>query len=287
MVTSAPTSPAVAASSVAQAPVRAPARIELGAIYALGEPHVTPSDLTAASLGPLSTEPPVDTTHALPRVIIDVPKSIGPLKKGAVQADARAEFWGRVIECYRPGAVKDQSLRGETTLKLTIAKGEVRRAKLLKPMPDKDVSACFAKRLQGLKMPAARGSSTVTMKIHVAPGDEPMPPADDTVTRGPGRLMPDKVRQTLLDRMATFDDCYEKARGYAPELEGWLSIRIQVAPDGKVSEAFEVGTHFPDERLSRCVIRDVRKITTEPPEGGSVRMVVLLRFDPGASMTKP
>ena len=262
-------------------PERTPARIEVGAIYALGDAHATPPDLLDSRLGPLVSEPPVDTTHAMPRVIIDVPKSIGPLKKGAVQADARAELWGSVIECYRPGALKDQSLRGETTLKVTIAKGEVKRAKVLKSMPDKDVSACFAKKLQGLEMPSSRGTSTVTMKIHVAPGDEPMPPRNDAATRGPGRLDPERVRKSILERMTVLERCYDEARAYAPKLQGWTSIRIQIARNGTLSEAFEIGTQFPDERLSRCVLRDVRKLVVDPPEGGSLRMFLLLRFDPG------
>ena len=42
-----------------------------------------------------------------------------------------------------------------------------------------------------------------------------------------------------------------------------------------------LGTQFPDERLSRCVLRALRKLVIDPPEGGSLRMFVLLRFDPG------
>ena len=81
--------------------------------------------------------------------------------------------------------------------------------------------------------------------------------------------------------MTVIERCYDEARTRAPELRGWESIRIQVAKDGTLSEAFEVGTQFPDERLSRCVLRALRKLVVDPPEGGSLRMFVLLRFDPG------
>jgi hypothetical protein len=77
-----------------------------------------------------------------------------------------------------------------------------------------------------------------------------------------------------------FVDCYEKTRAFTPDLRGWLSIRIQVAPDGQMQESFEAGSRFPDDHLARCVLHEVRKLTTDAPTGGAVRAVVDLRFDP-------
>ncbi len=261
-------------------PAASPARVAIGTPYFYGDAPDPAIRLDDASLGPLAHDPPPDATHALPRVVIDVIKAAGPVKAAAIQAKARAGYWGKVIECYRPGAVKDQTLRGETTLRVTLSRGEVRKAKVTKPMPDKDVSACLAKRMVGLEMPEAKRTTTATMTIHVAPGDEPMPPAEDTVTRGPGRVDPALVARAFEEARPALLACYEASLDYAPASRGWLLVRIQVAPGGQVAEAFESRTKLPDERLARCALRVVRKLVIAPPEGGPVRLFVPIRFEP-------
>jgi hypothetical protein len=55
---------------------------------------------------------------------------------------------------------------------------------------------------------------------------------------------------------------------------------LHVTPSGKVDEAFEVESRFPDESAARCVLREARALEFPPPQGGDVRIVVPLRFAP-------
>jgi hypothetical protein len=258
-----------------------PPSVTIGEVTTFGDPHHWPDDLGDAEQGPLSHEPPTDATHPLPRVIIEASRAAGPLKAEAIQAPARAGFWGKVIECYRPGAVRDPALRGETRLKITVSKGAIRRAKTIAAMPDKAVSACIEKKLVGLEMPIAKRPTTALLKIHVAPGDEPMAPPEDAITRGPGQIAAHEVRDALVASLEPITRCHTAAREYAPLARGWLLVRIELDDTGRVSEAFETRTHFPDERLQRCILRALRKMTLVAPKGGRVRLFVPIRVDPG------
>jgi hypothetical protein len=47
-----------------------------------------------------------------------------------------------------------------------------------------------------------------------------------------------------------------------------------------MSEAFEEGGPFVEERLTRCVLRHLRTLRTAAPTGGPARVVVPFTFEP-------
>ena len=264
-----------------------PAHVEIGDVVYLGEQAKLPPRLDDAATGAMTGSPPADTTHPMPRVVISVLKLTGKVKRDSVQAAARAGYWGKVIECYRPGALKNQSLRGETTLSVKIAKGTVQSARVITPMRDRDVSACFAKRMAGLAMPKSRGAIGATMTIEVSPGDEPLPPLEADVERGPGTLDLAHARSSLAEALPDLERCYADVRAYAPMMRGWMVARVGIDRDGRAGEAFEVMTQLPDLRLARCALHRLRKLTFDPPSGGAVRVLVPIRFVPEAAREAP
>ncbi len=83
--------------------------------------------------------------------------------------------------------------------------------------------------------------------------------------------------------LPTFEACYRPALAYAPKLWGRLGVRFHQTDKGKVDEAFEAESRFPDERVTLCVLRAARALAFPKPAGGEVRFVVPLRFSTDAA----
>jgi hypothetical protein len=208
-------------------------------------------------------------------------RSSGRLRRAKeTRRTLRASLWGRIVACYRLGAADRQDLRGSVALRLDVsAAGRVRGAHVTRvALPDRAVVACLRDAVTKVGLPRARGPSRVAMEIHVGPGDDPVAPHEGAVRPGPGVLDADRVRDAARAASPRLLACYEAALAYAPGLWGRLAARVRVAPSGAVTEAFEVETRFPDERVVRCVLRELRGATMPAPSGGDARIVVPLRF---------
>jgi hypothetical protein len=240
--------------------------------------------------GTLVAPRPAAPGHPHPRIIVDVPDVRGPHARRAVESAARAGSWHVVVGCYRLAAWRDPSLEGEARLRANVsAGGRLTKVRLLASTfddKDKEVGACLARRLGGIKMPGAKKSSTATLSIRVWPGDDPLPPpADVALERGPGQLDARKVEEAVADGASRLLACYTPALEYAPALWGRLAVRAHVTALGTIDEAFEVESAFPDEHVTRCVLRELRATKLPAPEGGEVRWVIPLRFTPGTPTT--
>jgi hypothetical protein len=95
-----------------------------------------------------------------------------------------------------------------------------------------------------------------------------------------GSIDPGLVTDALRAELPRFEACYATARTWAPELAGTLPVRLRIEPSGQVSEAFEEGGPFIEERLTRCVLRHLRTLRTAAPTGGPARVVVPFTFEP-------
>src|SRR5262249_51892407 len=155
------------------------------------------------------------------------------------------------------GAYKDQKLRGKATLGFRItAAGQITAARPQgSTFNDADVTSCLAESLQRLPLPKARAASQATIDVQVGPGDEPRPPPPDLNTPGEGSLPKEAIREVIDAALPGFEACYRSALEYAPELWGRLGIRFHLTDRGKLDEAFEVESRFPDERVTLCVLR--------------------------------
>lgn len=232
------------------------------------------------SLGALAAELPPVPGHPMPKVIVDVKNAVGGHKAADVQRVLRKMLWIKVIECYGLGAYKDQKLHGTIALGFRIsAGGQITGARAAGgTLPDDDVVACLVNRVQRVEMPKAKKGSRASILIEVNHGDEPMPPPPGQITPGDGTFDVEAVRAVITAALPDLEACYRPALAYAPELWGRLGIRFHLTEKGKLDEAFEVESQFPDERVSLCALRVARKLKFPKPEGGEIRFVVPLRF---------
>jgi hypothetical protein len=231
-------------------------------------------------LGPLAAELPPVPGHPMPKVIVDVKNAVGGHKAADVQRVLRKMLWIKVIECYGLGAYKDQKLRGTIAIGFRIsAGGKINGAGVTgATLPDPEVVACLVNRLQRVEMPSAKKGTRAAIQIEVGHGDEPMPPPPSLITPGDGTLDVEAVRAVVTAALPDLEGCYRPALAYAPELWGRLGIRFHLTEKGKLDEAFEVESQFPDERVSLCVLRAARKLKFPRMDGGEIRFVVPLRF---------
>jgi hypothetical protein len=244
------------------------------------------------ALGTLAAEVPKVPGHPMPKVIVDVKNASGGHKAADVQRVLRKMLWIKVIECYGLGAYKDQKLHGTVAIGFQIhASGQITGARAAGGTLPDDVVACLVNRVERIEMPKARKASRANILIEVNHGDEPMPPPPSLITPGEGLFDVEAVRTVMTAALPDLEACYRPALAYAPELWGRLGIRFHLTEKGKLDEAFEVESQFPDERVTLCALRAARKLKFPKADGGEIRFVVPLRFgvepappsDPGAS----
>src|SRR5262249_39278571 len=120
--------------------------------------------------------------------------------------------------------------------------------------------------------------SIVTAEVQISPGDEPMPPPASVIVPGDGTIDPTRALAVVRESALAFELCYKSALDYAPLLWGRLGIRFHLTDKGKLDEAFEAESRFPDERVTTCVLRAARSLKFPKPTGGDVRFVAALRF---------
>lgn len=275
--------------------------IEVERAYKLGQPPAAPdrasyqADLldrrrwNTGGLGPLDGAPP-DEGHPMPRVIIDVTGVRGPHPRGSLERLLRRNHWIRVIGCYRRGAYKDQELRGDTRVSFTVSSGGTVRAPKVRAstLGDALVAACLAEELTRLSLPKASASSAVTAEIHVAPGDEPMPPPDDQLLPGEGTIDLEEVRRVVSLAVPSLEICYKRALLYRPALWGRLVLRFHLTEKGRIDEVFETESRFPEGPTRRCILGLARELRFPRPRGGDLRFVVPLRlWSDGATIPSP
>jgi hypothetical protein len=189
-------------------------------------------------------------------------------------------LWGKVVECYGLGAYKNQKLRGTSTVAFKLT----RAGKVIAPRAQRstlqapEVLSCLTEKTKLLLLPKARAPSQVTVEVQVGPGDEPIPPPPRLITPGTGTLPEEVIHGVVIAALPSFEACYRPALSYAPELWGRLGIRFHLTDSGKLDEAFEVESRFPDERVTLCVLHAARALKFPKPAGGEMRFIVPLRF---------
>ncbi len=218
--------------------------------------------------------------HPDPRVIINVTKVKGPHDAAKIQQLLRRNHWIQVVRCYRLGAYKDSELRGWARGTVTVKKdGKIHDTRLVSTdLADKEVAGCMVQRLAQAAMPAAAKKSQAWIEMHVGPGDEPLPPPEEQLVPGDGTLPVDAMTAGVRAGLPAFEACYRAAFAYAPALWGRMLVRFHVTERGKLDEAFEAGTQFPDARVSQCVLHAARKLRFDKPDGGEMRFVAAVRF---------
>jgi hypothetical protein len=275
-------------------------RVEIEAPYRIDQ-RVVPADRARfleelhererwneGGVGELVTAPTPLAGHPLPRVIVDVVSAKGGHKASDVQREARRLLWIHVVTCYGASAYRDPTLRGDTRLRFQLSRsGKASNVRVLSStVAEPEVGRCLAAELAKIPLPKARSGSTVVANVHVGAGDEPMAPPPDRVTPGDGAVDRDAISAAMSAHLDEIEGCYARALAYAPSLWGRLAIRVHVTRQGKVDEAFETESHFPDERVTSCALHAARAIAFPAPKGGDARFVVPLRLSPAGFVAR-
>ncbi len=78
-----------------------------------------------------------------------------------------------------------------------------------------------------------------------------------------------------------FRQCYEAGLRHSPSLQGRVAVRFVIDRDGAVSSAASAGSDLPDSGVVSCVISAYYGLSFPAPEGGIVRVVYPILFQPG------
>lgn len=95
-----------------------------------------------------------------------------------------------------------------------------------------------------------------------------------------GRLAPEQIRSVVLDNLDVFRRCYEDARRATPKLQGKVTVKFEIDPDGTVTRSADARSDLPDESVVQCVIGAYRTLRFPKPDRGVVTVYFPLIFNP-------
>jgi hypothetical protein len=99
--------------------------------------------------------------------------------------------------------------------------------------------------------------------------------------KGPGRLPPEIIRQTVRASYAPLRACYERGLATSPALRGRVTTRFVIAADGSVADVADGGSDLPNEKVTACVREGFRRLRFPAPEGGQMTVQYPILLDPG------
>ena len=95
-----------------------------------------------------------------------------------------------------------------------------------------------------------------------------------------GRLPPEQIKAVVLENIAAFRDCYENARRTNPTLQGKVTVKFEIDPDGIVRRSADVRSDLPDASVVECVVVAYRTLRFPAPSSGVVTVYFPLIFNP-------
>ena len=76
------------------------------------------------------------------------------------------------------------------------------------------------------------------------------------------------ITEVVRRRAGAIRACYEDRLQVKPELAGKVTIRWRIEFDGKVGSANVLKTTLGDSKVESCVLRAIRRMRFQKPEGG-------------------
>ncbi len=101
---------------------------------------------------------------------------------------------------------------------------------------------------------------------------------------GGGRLAPETIQQVVRANFGKMRQCYENGLRRNPNLQGKIAARFTIETDGSVTHAEDVseaGEAIPDPAVASCVVAVFAVLKFPKPEGGVVKVVYPIVFNPG------
>lgn len=101
--------------------------------------------------------------------------------------------------------------------------------------------------------------------------------ATPTVT---GKLPPEVVGRIVRQDMGRFRLCYEDLLKTKATARGTVSVELSIAATGAVTAAKDSGSDIGDAKMVACVRQAMAGMKFPKPEGGTVKAVVAVTFEP-------
>jgi len=114
-------------------------------------------------------------------------------------------------------------------------------------------------------------------------GAQPTSIVDPTTFTGRqvrGRLPPAQIRSVVLENLDVFSRCYEDARRGNPKLQGKVTVKFEIDPDGIVRRSADARSDLPDASVVECTVDAYRTLRFPRPNGGVVTVYFPLIFNP-------
>lgn len=89
------------------------------------------------------------------------------------------------------------------------------------------------------------------------------------------------IESVVRRRAAAIRACYEQRLQVKKDLQGKISIRWTINTEGKVDSASTTGDSMGDSDTTNCILRTVRRMSFEKPEGGVCVVQWPFVFSPG------
>ncbi|HEV8246878.1 MAG TPA: AgmX/PglI C-terminal domain-containing protein [Polyangiaceae bacterium] len=95
-----------------------------------------------------------------------------------------------------------------------------------------------------------------------------------------GRLDPALIQRAIRVHYEDFRRCYQTGLDSNPKLEGRVSARFTITPDGTVESVSDYDSDLPDPDVIACVFREFAEICFPMPEGRPVTVVYPMMLIP-------
>lgn len=198
--------------------------------------------------------------HPGTRVIVEIEPSKEPRAQRELPAMTRRYlaafrnfgYWPYRM-CFETSARDAASAGGDAWIRVrTTGRGRVLSAKLIKSNLDqKPIAACICQATRSLDLHRPNlPSATFVLRVRVFPGDAPLPPAvsaNDSpwINLASHRGAFELIRESV-------EPCIREGLRRDAKLWGRFALRVQVDKDGRVVNASENGSHFPDRSAVAC-----------------------------------
>lgn len=95
-----------------------------------------------------------------------------------------------------------------------------------------------------------------------------------------GRLDPVRIRSVVDEHLELFGRCYDEGRRANPSLQGKVTVKFEIDPNGVVTKSADARSDLPDAAVVQCVVEAYRTLRFPRPDGGVVTVYFPLIFNP-------
>ncbi|MBN2358218.1 MAG: AgmX/PglI C-terminal domain-containing protein [Deltaproteobacteria bacterium] len=93
-----------------------------------------------------------------------------------------------------------------------------------------------------------------------------------------GTLPQDKIMKVVEQNKAGIKQCYEMAKLRKPDIEGSITVRWKVFPEGNVESCEVVESSLDDKETAGCITGEIKNWTFPKPKGGVVTVTFPFNF---------